>query len=187
MPRKKSTSDEYILDVARTIFLRDGLGASTKVIARAAGVSEGVLFQRYHSKQKLFFKSMRVPLPDITMVMSDAESPSTALERFSLNILRYYRDIMPIILLFMAHPDRETVFKHDPDAARKVLSDAFGLEARMGVFLEQNNLVGQRDSQAVASLLLSSLIVRALHEQMGLDDSSSELGWLKSVTAALAD
>jgi AcrR family transcriptional regulator len=59
MARAKSVSDEQLLEVARAVFLQDGVGASTLRIARCAGVSEALLFKRFSSKEELFSRAMR--------------------------------------------------------------------------------------------------------------------------------
>ena len=45
----------------RKIFLKKGPGASTLDIAKEAGVSEGLLFKRFGTKQKLFIEAMGIP------------------------------------------------------------------------------------------------------------------------------
>ena len=42
-----------ILDAARTVFARDGLGAGVDAIAREAGVGVGTLYRRFPTKQEL--------------------------------------------------------------------------------------------------------------------------------------
>jgi AcrR family transcriptional regulator len=49
MGRKKTISDDELLDVARRAFVDEGFAASTREIARRAGVSEGVIFQRFQT------------------------------------------------------------------------------------------------------------------------------------------
>lgn len=51
--RPPSIREEDILDAARDIFRRDGHAATTARIAERAGVSEGILFYRYNSKEAL--------------------------------------------------------------------------------------------------------------------------------------
>lgn len=51
--RRRPTA-ERLLDAAEQIFARDGLaGATTREIARAAGVNEVTLFRHFHSKENL--------------------------------------------------------------------------------------------------------------------------------------
>jgi AcrR family transcriptional regulator len=47
------TTEERILDAAMRLFARDGLGATTREIARAARVNEVTLFRHFHSKDEL--------------------------------------------------------------------------------------------------------------------------------------
>jgi AcrR family transcriptional regulator len=59
MPRPVSIQDDVILRVAREIFLEKGLDATTSEIAVKAGVSHGIIFKRFKTKQGLFQSAMR--------------------------------------------------------------------------------------------------------------------------------
>lgn len=54
MPRPRKYDNDRILEVAAQVFLEKGARAGTALIARRAGVSEGVLFQRFKTKESLF-------------------------------------------------------------------------------------------------------------------------------------
>lgn len=60
MGRLPIITNEKLLEAAREIFLAEGFGASTVKIARKAGVSEGTLFKRFPTKEKLFFAAMGI-------------------------------------------------------------------------------------------------------------------------------
>jgi AcrR family transcriptional regulator len=60
MGRPPIITNEQLLEAAREIFLAEGFGASTVKIARRAGVSEGTLFKRFSTKEKLFFAAMGI-------------------------------------------------------------------------------------------------------------------------------
>jgi len=51
--RPTSIRAEVLLDAARDVFREDGHAATTAKIAKRAGVSEGILFYRYKSKEAL--------------------------------------------------------------------------------------------------------------------------------------
>jgi AcrR family transcriptional regulator len=51
--RPPSIREEDILDAARDVFRKDGHATTTAKIAKRAGVSEGILFYRYKSKEAL--------------------------------------------------------------------------------------------------------------------------------------
>ncbi len=61
MGRRPTIADDDILAAAHEAFVEYGLAASTRDIARRAGVSEGVLFQRHGTKANLFFAAMAPP------------------------------------------------------------------------------------------------------------------------------
>jgi AcrR family transcriptional regulator len=69
MARPTVIADDLLLSTAREVFLRRGLRATTAEIAEQAGVSQGILFKRFKSKQALFRAAMNVdgdpakPLP----------------------------------------------------------------------------------------------------------------------------
>jgi AcrR family transcriptional regulator len=58
MPRPRKYDDSAILEAAAAEFLENGAGASTARIAGRAGVSEGILFQRFKTKEALFEAAM---------------------------------------------------------------------------------------------------------------------------------
>ena len=58
MPRPVSIQDNVILRAAREIFLEKGWDATTSEIAAKAGVSHGIIFKRFKTKQALFQSAM---------------------------------------------------------------------------------------------------------------------------------
>jgi len=63
MARPVTISDEQILEAARIVFVRNGINATTKDIARQAGVGEGSLFRRFPTKEALFTAAILNPPP----------------------------------------------------------------------------------------------------------------------------
>ena len=60
MPRPVSIQDEVILSAARELFLERGIDVATSEIAARAGVSQGIIFKRFRTKQALFNAAMKV-------------------------------------------------------------------------------------------------------------------------------
>ena len=106
MGRHKQVSDETVLQAAREVFSENGFGASTREIARQAGVSEAVLYQRHKTKLDLFFAAMIPPPLDL----GDPRRPGRKrgfqpeLEALALRILAYFRDAMPVLVQLVTHP-----------------------------------------------------------------------------------
>jgi AcrR family transcriptional regulator len=60
MARTATITDERLLEAARAEFLEHGIRATSAAIARRAGVSSGILFHRFGSKEALFAAAMKV-------------------------------------------------------------------------------------------------------------------------------
>ena len=60
MPRTQTITDERLLQAARAEFLEHGINVTSAAIARRAGVSPGILFHRFGSKEALFAAAMNV-------------------------------------------------------------------------------------------------------------------------------
>ncbi|HTR77870.1 MAG TPA: helix-turn-helix domain-containing protein, partial [Gemmatimonadaceae bacterium] len=58
MSRTVSITDRQLLEAARAEFLENGIRATTTAIARRAGVSQGILFHRFGTKEALFAAAM---------------------------------------------------------------------------------------------------------------------------------
>src|SRR5690348_9710630 len=105
MGRKKAVSDEDLLAAARAVFVAEGFGASTKEIARRAGVSEGVLYQRFRTKDELFFAAMIPPPADVTRIFAQGGPKGRQLvEELAQSMLEFSRHALPVMLPLMMHP-----------------------------------------------------------------------------------
>jgi AcrR family transcriptional regulator len=110
MGRHKTISDDEVLAIARDIFRRQGHTATTRTIADAAGVSEAILYQRFGSKDALFFASMHPSGPDIEEILGPKDPPEDAhayLRTVVVRIGRYFGEVIPLALRVMTHPSFE--------------------------------------------------------------------------------
>lgn len=116
MGRSPSITNEQILAAARELFLAEGFSASTAEIARLAGVSEGSIFKRFLTKEKLFFAAMG--LPEAASWVKDLEElPGKGdlkenLVMLSIKILDFLREMVPRMVMMQAkgglpHPPAE--------------------------------------------------------------------------------
>src|SRR5260370_17899348 len=105
MVRTKSISDEALLRHARDVFVKEGFAASTKTIARRAGVSEGVLFQRFSTKEELFFAAMIPPPADLSgLFRKQHKDGYKAFSAVTLGMLDYFRATLPVLITLLSHP-----------------------------------------------------------------------------------
>jgi AcrR family transcriptional regulator len=191
LPRPKTISDQSLLEAARMRFLADGIGASTRRIASDAAVSEGVLFQRFGTKEELFFLAMRLPAPDLGEAVRRAmrkRSRRQGLTVIAAAALDYLRDATPGLLLVISHPARQARLAQGARDAHDMLAEAFGLHAAFRRYLESlvepEKSLGTHGQNAIG-LLVSALLVQAIHEQIGISSLKDSTHWLRSTVGTI--
>lgn len=107
MGRTKTIDDSEILNQARKAFRESGHAASTREIARAAGISQAVIYQRFGSKEDLFCLAMTPERPDLESLLGPypPRSARADLKRIGERLAGYLRALQPTLLHVLAHPD----------------------------------------------------------------------------------
>lgn len=187
MGRKKAIDDERLLAVAREVFIDKGIGAPTREIARRAGISEGVIFQRYATKKDLFFAAMVPPPVDADSVFGSGLSKMSALEgleEVALRILAYYRDVMPMAMRLVTHPSfvSKRIFQRESGTPE------FHLLAGLTAYLDGERSRGRLDTddtEAAAGILVAALHSLALFEIMGAHGGHMEDDRVRALVRSL--
>jgi AcrR family transcriptional regulator len=156
MGRRKTISDDDVLRIARDLFRARGHSATTREIAEAAGVSEAVLYQRFGSKNDLFFAAMHARGPDVEELLGPADPPDDArayLRAVVVRLGRYFADVIPLAVRVMTHPSFDLA---RPARAQNrgpaVLRD--GLAERLASLARRKRLA-TTDAAATARILVS--------------------------------
>jgi AcrR family transcriptional regulator len=175
MGRIKQVSDEAVLKAARDLFVEQGFGASTREIARHAGISEAVLYQRYKTKLDLFFAAM-IPPPfalDASRGKGTRQSFASELEALAIEILRYFREAMPVLLQLVTHPSFNLAELADPETSVPLhrlagaVADCLERQRSRGTITADPSRV-----QAATLTLLGTLHSLAQFEHMGIHGGS---------------
>src|ERR1700730_16078938 len=138
MGRHRTISDDEVLVIARDLFRARGHAVTTRQIAEAAGISEGVLYQRFGSKDDLFFAAMHPRGPDIEELLGPEEPLDDArayLHAVVVRIGKYFAEVIPLALRVMTHPsfDPGSLARAQPNAStvlREGLSERLSSLAR---------------------------------------------------------
>src|ERR1700722_17815337 len=102
MPRTEQAYEEMrdranirILEAARRVFARKGLGATVSDIAKEAGVSQGLAYRYFPSKEAIFPTLLRQMLQseEVDKFSDEAgKTPRERLERFVSKTIRFRRE-----------------------------------------------------------------------------------------------
>lgn len=157
MGRKRQISDTVVLAAARTEFSRQGHAASTRRIAKRAGISQATLFQRFGGKDKLFVAATS-PMPlDVEAILGMLSSQETAVEHVTALAVRLHDQIgetIPLVLHLAESPLQE---RGAIDAAHARLGVPAMIEAvvnRLNELKTKGKLDAGIDSRAVVDALL---------------------------------
>jgi|GEM_PF-1097983 len=161
MGRRKTISDEEVLAVARGIFDARGHAASTREIARVAGVSEAVLYQRFETKDRLFHSAMAPQPSDANSIFGRddrSEDPHLWIRRVVERLSEYFAEIVPRALQVMRHPS------FDPSGGGPTYpaSTTDALEAELARRLR--GLKGSRKIAAGSEKAAARLLVSLAHD-----------------------
>lgn len=165
MGRSKTVQDDEVLQAAREIFRRNGHAASTRDIARAAGISQAVLYQRFGSKEEMFFRAMTPDVPDLDRLVGpyppkDARADLLALSGRLLEILRAFS---PTFLQVLTVPGVD-VAKLEAWHARLPFFPILTAVAERFRRMEADGLIGAGNPRARAMTLLSAVHTIAFFE-----------------------
>lgn len=108
--RPPKIDSEHLLNVARQVFLEQGIRATTQEVADRAGVSEGTLFHRFKSKEGLFRQAMQLPEDDVPEMLIGAVDSivglpaEEALQRLAQALLDIGRVAIPLMMMSWSNP-----------------------------------------------------------------------------------
>ena len=167
MGRTKTVDDDELLRRAREVFRQSGHTASTREVARAAGISQAVLYQRFGSKENLFFRAMTPDPPDLEALLGPypPRSARADLERIGERLAEYLASLMPILLHVLAYPDlgHHRLMKWHEGLPFQALVVALADRFRR---LREDGLLGRVDPAVSARAFLAAVHSAALFETM---------------------
>jgi len=187
MGRRKLIPDDELLAVAREVFVEKGFAASTREIARRAGISEAVIYQRHPTKTHLFFAAMVQPALNVEDLLaapgSDLSVPER-LEEIALGVLEYFRKVVPILLPLMTHPsfDFEEFAERHPDSSFDRMR--LGLTEYLEAQRELAN-VATENAGAASLTLFASLHCLAILERLGVHGGRFDDAVVRAIVRAL--
>lgn len=159
--RPPSIDSEHLLAVARQVFLERGIRATTLEVAERAGVSEGVLFHRFKSKEGLFSAAMEFDREEAPRRVLEAIDSLEGLEvrdalvKLATTLLEVGRVALPIMMMSWSNPQPCTLQMFD----KRRLKFRDVIKALGGYFERQMELGKLRrlDGEVLARTVLGAL------------------------------
>lgn len=175
MPRPTSIRDEDILRAAREVFLERGIRATSAEVAARACVSEGSIFKRFPSKERLFHAALRVDM-DAALGFTDAmkervgkKTVRANLEALGGELLVMFRLVLPVMMMRWSNPDDHLEeMKLDGSPPMRLLRAVKGYlaaEAKLGR-LESSDVeaLARAYLGAIQNYAFFEILLRARHE-----------------------
>jgi AcrR family transcriptional regulator len=163
MSRPVTISDELILDAARDVFLEHGIRGTTAEVASRAGVSEGIVFKRFKTKEALFHAAMQGKAIDTVGWVSTLPARvgkgelKDQLYDIGMACAKLFEGIIPLHMHAYANrrpDDRSSPFgdhaEPPPLTARKRLTSYFEAERKLG-------RLGDVDADVMSRAFLGSI------------------------------
>ncbi len=179
MGRKKTVPDDELLRHAREVFLARGRAGSTKEVAKRAGISEAVLFQRFKTKRELVIAALHPTPVDVNEALKlDALSQDfrIGLAQLGRRMLAVFNAVIPatmqLITSFGVSPE-EIFAKH---SARAPVTGFVDGVARYIADAETRGEVSATNPVAAAGLFVAAIHSLAVFELMGMHGHSGAHG-----------
>lgn len=162
MTNRQRVSDEAILESAREVFLQAGVDATTAAVAQRAGVSEALVFKRFHTKEALFERALAAARPRWVdeLERTDLDFPEQ-LEAVALGMIEHLRAEMPHSMLKWSRNPRQQPGSHQAVQGMKVLSAWFEREMARG-------RIRRSDPEMLARVFSGAIVAFSMGEMTGL-------------------
>jgi len=171
MARPLTIPTQSIVDTARQLFLAHGRQLSTAKIASAAGVSEGLIFKRFGTKEALFAAAMGLPSTAFADVWVERAGNGTVYDQLvtiSERLIVHFREALPrMIMLRRATPV-------DPLAAMSQAESPPPVAILNGVtaYLQREMALGRfraQEARVLARMLVGALANYVFFEVLGFE------------------
>lgn len=187
MGRRKLVENDKLLAVAREVFVEKGIAASTREIARRAGVSEAVIYQRHPTKAHLFFAAMVPPALNVENLLAPLANDHGVrehLEEIALGMMEYFREVVPILLPLITHPsfDFEEYAHQHPDSPFGQMHR--GLMEYLEAQRQRGNIAGENVA-AAGLTLFAALHCLAILERLGAHGGRFDEAIIRAMVRAL--
>jgi AcrR family transcriptional regulator len=198
MPRPISIQDDSILRAAREVFLEKGWDATTSEIAAKAGVSHGIIFKRFKTKQALFQSAMQeqsdwgqtIPaLLNSSLGQKDVEI--TLVELGTLFVEKFLVVIPTLMMAWSNKPENSSEARQAMTTGKERATRALQAVKTIAAYLQAEHRLGRirnTDFEVVAQAFVGALWHHAFLQVMlgnGQSTPAKERRYVKRLVKAI--
>jgi AcrR family transcriptional regulator len=198
MPRPISIQDDSILRAAREVFLEKGWDATTSEIAAKAGVSHGIIFKRFKTKQALFQSAMQeqsdwgqtIPaLLNSSLGQKDVEN--TLVELGTLFVEKFLVVIPTLMMAWSNKPENSSEARQAMTTGKERATRALQAVKTIAAYLQAEHRLGRirnTDFEVVAQAFVGALWHHAFLQVMlgnGQSTPAKERRYVKRLVKAI--
>jgi AcrR family transcriptional regulator len=198
MSRPVSIQDDVILRAAREVFLEKGWDATTSEIAAKAGVSHGIIFKRFKTKQALFQSAMQEKsawsqtIPALLSSSVGRKDVKSTMVDLGTLFVEKFLTMIPTLMMAWSNK-QENQSPTEPAMATNKQRAAQALQAvkTIAAYLEAENRLGRirkTDFEVVAQAFVGALWHHAFLQVMLTDGKSGpakERGYVKRLVTTI--
>ena len=166
MPRPVSIQDDAILRAAKEIFLEKGWDATTSEIAAKAGVSHGIIFKRFKTKQALFQTAMQdqsnwgQAIPTLLKSSLGRQDVETTLVELGALFVEKFLVIIPALMMAWSNKQETQNTAESAAANKERATKALQAVKTIAAYLEAEYKLGRirdTDFEVVAQAFVGAL------------------------------
>jgi AcrR family transcriptional regulator len=189
------TTRDRILDAASSLMRNQGLAkATTKEIARGAGLSEAALYRHFRDQEEIFLHVLAERMPAFISAMKDLHTRvgrgdvTRTLEEIAAGALTFYAAVAPMAGSLFSEP--ALLARHQQMLRREKAGPHLAL-VRLGEYLHAEQRIGRLPktlaADATAALLLGACFHRAFLQLFrgGPRKSADDRRFVKNVVSTL--
>jgi AcrR family transcriptional regulator len=187
MGRNRTIDDDELLRVAHEVFRDGGHTATTRDVARAAGISQAVLYQRFGSKEDLFLRAMTPEVPDVEALLGSypPRSAKDDVRQIAGRLVDFFASMLPTLLHVHAHPNLGASRLKKWHSRLPFMPIVRALSERIGR-MQADGLVSPVNAEAAAHTLLAAAhSVALLETMMGRDHGHARAAKIGALTEVI--
>ena len=127
---QKEKRREEILFIALDLFVRKGYAATkTQDVSKAAGISEGLLFHYFETKEKLYEELIKIGVSGPRAVMAEIKGEPIEFFQTAAKQIFYYIETQPFVAKMFILMAQASVNEAAPEPVKKLLSSLDNISA----------------------------------------------------------